>query len=106
MRTFPQLEDYGDKLMDKNPWMSPGSAPVYSPCGVLGGNPRAPGSSIEILDNGGWTGPYAEDHYMSPGFSDVVSTEWKAGSVVEAAFAIMANHGGGYSYRSRCILAI
>ena len=23
-----------------NPWMAPGSAPVYSPCGVGGGNPK------------------------------------------------------------------
>ena len=28
-----------------------------------------------------------------------MTTEWKAGSVVEAAWATVANHGGGYSYR-------
>ena len=27
------------KYAKKNPWFSPGSAPLYSPCGVDGGNP-------------------------------------------------------------------
>merc|ERR1719187_1406342 len=101
MRTHPQLEEYGDEKYDKRPWMEPGTAPVYSPCGALGGNPLGPvGSSEEIFDNAGWSyGPLAEDYYMSPGFPDVVTTEWKAGSVVEASWWNWANHGGGYSYR-------
>jgi len=36
---------------------------------------------------------------MSPGFTDLVTTEWTPGSVVEAAWAMVANHGGGYAYR-------
>ena len=32
-------------------------------------------------------------------FHDVVTTEWKRGSVVDVAWGIWANHGGGYSYR-------
>jgi hypothetical protein len=32
-------------------------------------------------------------------FTDAVTTEWMAGSVVEAGWGIQANHGGGYSYR-------
>ena len=106
MRTFPQLEEYGDTFFDKNPWMSPGSAPIFTPCGLLGGNPLGPGSPIEFFPNAGWRGPSAEDYYMSPGFPDVVSTDWKAGSVVETAWAMTANHGGGYSYRPGRILAI
>ena len=46
LRSFPQLEGYGDPAYDDHPWMAPGSAPVYSPCGAFGGNPygchRAP----------------------------------------------------------------
>merc|ERR1719402_1913999 len=100
-RSYPQLEELGDGMYDKNPWMSPGAAPVFSPCGALGGNPLgAVGSSDLIFPNLGWSyGPLAQDYYMSPGFTDVVTTEWKAGSVVEAAWAMAANHGGGYSYR-------
>ena len=44
-------------------------------------------------------GPLAEDYYMSPGFPHVVTTEWRAGSVVEASQLLSVNHGGGYSYR-------
>ena len=108
MRTHPQLEEYGDKENDMHPWMAPGSAPVHSPCGALGGNPLGPvGSSEDIFDNAGWSyGPLAEDYYVSPGFQDVVTTEWKAGSVVEATWSLSANHGGGYSYRPGSILAI
>ena len=107
-RSHPQLEELGDGVFDKNPWMSPGSAPVFSPCGALGGNPLgAVGSSDLIFPDIGWSyGPLAEDYYMSPGFRDVVTTEWKAGSVVEAAWAMVANHGGGYSYRPGSTLAI
>lgn len=103
MLTHPQFVQWG--MMEKNPWMSPGSAPLFSPCGVAGGNPNGcpPGSSQEFGEycpNAGWAyGPLAEEYYISPGFPDVVTTEWKAGSVVEAAWAIIANHGGGYSYR-------
>jgi len=103
MSTWPQLFDYG--YYDKNPWMAPGSAPIFSPCGAGGGNPNGcpEGSSQDIGEDcpgGGWSyGPLAQDYYMSPGFPDVVTTEWKAGSVVEAAWATVANHGGGYAYR-------
>ena len=97
--------------------MSPGSAPVYSPCGVYYGNPygcsKAPLGevSLEVIKSGVIEeecpnglgvfayGPFAEDYYMSPGFPDVVTTEWKAGSVVDVAYHLAANHGGGYAYR-------
>ena len=98
VRSFPQLEEFGDKHFDRNPWMSPGSAAVFSPCGALGGNPGGPAQ--EVFPNAGWSdGVVAEDYYMSPGFPDVVTTEWTAGSVVEATWSLMTNHGGGYSYR-------
>merc|ERR550519_988674 len=114
MSSLPQLWNnsaLSTKLNDlgyssKNPWYSPGSAPVYSPCGVAGGNPIGcpEGSKNQKFGDechrGGWAyGPKAEDYYLAPGFPDVVTTEWKAGDVVEAAWGMSANHGGGYTYR-------
>lgn len=99
----PQLRTYRDEnnYFEKNPWRSPGSAPVFSPCGVGGGNPLGcpEGESYspgQYCPGGGYAfGPNAQDYE----FPDVMTTEWKLGSVVEAAWAIVANHGGGYSYR-------
>ena len=42
MRTFDDFH-YGNwdvDLYKRNPWKHPGSAPVFSPCGILGGNPN------------------------------------------------------------------
>jgi len=82
-----------------NPWRAPGSAFIHSPCGGAGGNPYGcPEGSDELQDcpGGGFSyGPFAEDF----DFPDVKVTEWQRGSVVEAAWGIIANHGGGYSYR-------
>jgi len=101
MRSYPQLEKFGDPEYDRHPWMSPGSAPVVSGCGASGGNPDGLVGTTDLIANqGGWSyGPLAEDFYMAPGFPDVVTTEWKAGSVEEASWWFFANHGGGYSYR-------
>jgi len=91
--------------LDNTPWLAPGSAPVFSPCGVAGGNPNGcpPGSTQgagDLCRGGGWAyGPLAEDYYVDPGFPNVMTTEWKIGSIVEAGWGMVANHGGGYSYR-------
>ncbi len=85
-----------DDWTRKMPWRAPGSAPVLgSGCGVAGGgdtwNP-----------NGGWppTGmSQGADAIELPGPSDGPVTIWRAGSTVEVAFGIWANHGGGYAYR-------
>lgn len=83
----------------KNPWRAPGSAHIHSPCGVAGGNPYGcpeGDPNIQNCQGGGFTyGPFAEQF----DFQDVQVTEWKKGSIVEAAWGIIANHGGGYSYR-------
>jgi len=82
-----------------NPWRSPGSAYISSPCGTAGGNPNGcPEGEGEVHDcpGGGFSyGPHAQDFP----FSGVQVTEWKRGDIVEAAWGIIANHGGGYSYR-------
>ena len=76
------------------PWRSPGAAPVLgSGCGVAGG-----GDVWQA--NGGWPA-----RGMAQGADPLATlpkgppTVWKAGSVVEAAWGLWANHGGGYSYR-------
>ena len=62
------------------PWCAPGTAPVLSPCGVFAGGFNASARDMLSLDNQ----PMAT---------------WTAGAVEQVAFAIVANHGGGYSYR-------
>ena len=71
-----------------NPWRSPGAAPVFSPCGVAGGN--EPGSKIV----GYPPGFRGEDLPSNPGM-----VSWEAGSTQEVSWSLFANHGGGYSYR-------
>jgi len=94
---IPPLKDF----FYNHPWRSPGSAKLHSPCGVLGGNPdgcpaNAPYGEGNNCPGGGFGyGPRAEDYP----FQDVVTTKWRAGSVVEVGWGINANHGGGYSYR-------
>ena len=106
LRTYrdESIPGYGPNPLDytrHNPWRSPGSAHVHSPCGVAGGNPDgcpigAPRGEGFDCPGGGWShGPNAE-HYP---FSDIPITKWSVGSIVEVAWGIIANHGGGYSYR-------
>jgi len=97
MRTY--MGAGGADWYRKGPWRSPGSAYVHSPCGVAGGNPYGCPEGQEgtvTCPGGGYShGPFAEDF----DFPNVVTTQWKIGSTVEAYWGIIANHGGGYSYR-------
>jgi len=105
MRTYRDAEIFpGLGPLDytkNNPWRSPGSAHVHSPCGNAGGNPNgcpigSPRGEGFDCPGGGWShGPNAEDYP----FEDVPVTQWKSGDVVEVGWGIVANHGGGYSYR-------
>lgn len=103
LRTFKNI-DYGGVDIDwtkNNPWRAPGSAYIHSPCGVAGGNPYGcpeggeEGPGYDCPGGGFSYGPFAEDI----DFPNAPVTEWKRGSVVDAAWGIIANHGGGYSYR-------
>ena len=38
LRTFSKVEAEAEQEIARNPWMAPGSAPVFSPCGVAGGS--------------------------------------------------------------------
>lgn len=98
------------KLM---PWRAPGFAPLQSPCGVAGGNGRGFTAlsgelfteSAKLVDLEGGLMQQTTDGGYGWGpdgmykFRDVVETEWTRGSVVDVAWGIWANHGGGYSYR-------
>lgn len=81
----------------KNPWLSPGSAPLDSPCGVGGGNIH--GCQGDCRQQGGYPyGPKAEEFFNSRRGNYKV-TEWIMGSIMEVVWSISANHGGGYAYR-------
>jgi len=96
----PALRTYNVKVSSgvhdwsrKMPWRAPGTAPVLgSGCGVAGGN-RLP------LPNGG-NAPHGVEQGLDGLKLPVTKpTVWKKGEVVEVAWAITANHGGGYSWR-------
>lgn len=82
-------------LFASNPWRSPGKAPVLSPCGMAGGGPTYHPSNGAEAPIGFKQGFDGRNLPAMPG----VETTWQAGSVQEVAWAIHANHGGGYAYR-------
>jgi len=69
------------------PWRAPGSAKVNSPCGVALGFTEG----IHGGPNGVGTVWYPAAQNFK--FEDVVTTQWKIGSRVEAHFGILGNHG-------------
>lgn len=85
------------------PWHAPGTAPVFGPCGSLGGNPDG--------CNGDGKGKFGDccskncdsfalgDMATSYAWQGAPITEWKAGSLQEVEWYVGANHAGGYSYR-------
>jgi hypothetical protein len=81
------------------PWRSPGHAgrgnPDFQPCGVnsgaLASQPEPPTTAKDVPNGGPGT--------SLPPLPKQEWAHWKAGSVVEAEWAIYANHAGGYSYR-------
>lgn len=95
LRTFARVPDENKVL--HTPWRAPGSAPIYSPCGVSGGNPDGCGAPKCGQKFGGYGhGLRAEEvEFVHP----IYVTNWTRGDIVEVAWSIYANHGGGYSYR-------
>jgi len=82
-----------------SPWRAPGYAPVIDSCGSAGG--RLPGQG-----KGGFGADYVNTTNVKIG--DLGSktlklspsgVKWIAGKEYEVAWAIQANHGGGYSWR-------
>lgn len=100
----PSLPDYArtiepnisgglEDVYSTSPWRAPGRAPVLgSGCGVGNGGPH----------------PYSKKYFPPPEVKQgadgltlpaAPAHVWTRGSDVEVAWAITANHGGGYSYR-------
>lgn len=77
------------------PWRYPGSSPVLDPCGIAGGwfedgnplNGARPPFGIPVGTFGSSLPPLLKE------------TVWIAGATAEVAWAVQANHGGGYQYR-------
>uniref|UniRef100_A0A7S4B7Q2 Chitin-binding type-4 domain-containing protein n=1 Tax=Chrysotila carterae TaxID=13221 RepID=A0A7S4B7Q2_CHRCT len=79
-----------------HPWRAPGTAPVADACGMAGGSPSIGGGAAVFSST-----PFAKQgdlgSHVLPRSAPQVT--WKAGGVVEVAWGIRANHGGGYQYR-------
>lgn len=75
------------------PWRAPGTAPVLgSGCGVAGGN-------AVPIPNGGLPPPGVKQGLDGLELPATDPTVWEKGEVVEVAWSMAANHGGGYSWR-------
>ena len=95
--TYPIVESAHVAQLVHNPWRAPGHAFIDSPCGVGGGNPRGCLSPDCAWSQGGYSfGPKAQNYHFN---NEPFVTHWSRGDVVEVAWGITANHGGGYSYR-------
>jgi hypothetical protein len=78
-----------------HPWRYPGSAPVENPCGLAGG-----WYTQGQKGNGGDAPPGYPQGFSGLDLNPLLEkTVWIAGSTVEVAWGITANHGGGYQYR-------
>jgi len=93
----------GEYFMEQKPWSAPGTAPIFSPCGTMGGNPNGcPHTEAEEFGDccgnhcGGFAFGQNAETYEWP---DPPTTEWVAGSTQEVAWHVRFNHAGGYSYR-------
>merc|ERR1719158_2540424 len=87
----------GKKGCGVNPWCAPGSAGIMNPCGVAGGD-HVQGTA----GNGGDAPPgYSLGRHGTdlPPLQGIKPRTWKVGDAVDAAWGIIANHGGGYQYR-------
>ena len=76
-----------------NPWRAPGHAPVVDPCGDASG--YLPGAQKGAAIPEGYAAFSRGSEVLPEG--DV--TVWRSGGSAEVAWAIAAQHGGGYSYR-------
>jgi len=82
-----------------NPWRSPGSAgkgnPTFQPCGINSGA----SASASLPPTTAHDVPLSGNGTDLPALPKQEWATWRAGSVVEAEWAIYANHAGGYAYR-------
>jgi len=92
---------------EKKPWNAPGTAPIFSPCGNMGGNPNGCPYGEEPAENfgdccqagqhcGGFAFGQNAETFEWP---DAPVTEWGVGSTQMVSWHVRFNHAGGYSYR-------
>merc|ERR1712166_1199560 len=101
LRTYALDDIYKEDDWTKHhPWRYPGSAPVEDACGISGGWYSTSESSPTHAQMSGWGVPQGEKGSNSSFDAPLIyRTQWVAGSQVEVAWGIQANHGGGYQYR-------
>jgi len=123
--TYGNLWGYDRLATERFPWSAPGHAPIDSPCGMDGGNPRGcwtgngyavndpiykliHGSDNTEVNSKVYCGGGSYDTPTTNGifhdartfpFLDIQTTEVKAGGTLRTAWGIIANHGGGYAFR-------
>ena len=109
-----------EELHERFPWSAPGTTPLYSPCGAMGGFPYGcegmngdtyqkaekfgdiclcdgVGRPTQIHGCGSFAYGGLAHQYIWP---NAPITEWKSGSVQEVAWYLPSpQHGGGYAYR-------
>lgn len=78
-----------------NPWRAPGTAPVFDTCGMAGGFTHQEAGEAKYTA----TANAAQGKKGSTLPPAPSGTVWVAGSQVQTAISIRANHGGGYSFR-------
>ena len=72
------------------PGRAPGTAPVFGPCGVDGGNPKGCPINNPHLDGSGCAGGgygFGPDA-RAINFSSVITVAWRAGDAVDVGWAI------------------
>jgi len=120
----PNLYDR-KKRKQFNPWMSPGSAPIYGGgCGANGGNPYGCQAQSKTFQSSATPDPNpygtccagpknkkkkgcgaysggksAKIHAINGLFDGAVETTWSRGRRATVTWASRAQHGGGYAYR-------
>ena len=85
----------------RNPWMAPGTAPVFSPCGVWGGNPQGcggVGQDGECPGGGSSMGSDSRDVT----WNNTVTTQWVKGGVAEVGIILIIS-GSCHPYRHESI---
>jgi len=103
LRTFQNIKKGNVDWTVRNPWRSPGHAPVFSPCGMAGGG-NTPGawmseSLTQHIQSGAVTPPFIRRGVDARDLPPAPKAIWPAGSIQDVAWSIFANKGGGYAWR-------
>merc|ERR1719230_1273083 len=92
--TYPNMSRPSGLFRNYNPWLAPGFAPLFSPCGLAAGQ-----SNGSFAQNGDVPPPGFEPGYDMRDLKPTTQAEWPVGSLQEISWSIAANHGGGYAVR-------